>query len=67
MMIMLNIRERGLQMRLVVVIDQRDGAGNDFVAEFLPVLDQTVAHHIADGQGAVIITFLLRHLVKLLQ
>ena len=38
--IVLDVRERGWQMRLVMVIDQRDGAGDVFVAELLPVLDK---------------------------
>jgi len=66
-MIVLDVCKRGLQVRLVMIIDQGDCARNVRVPEFLPVFNQAVAHHIANGQRTVIVTLLVRHLIKLPQ
>ena len=54
-------------MRLVMVIDQRDGAGDFAGVEFLAVLDQLGADHVGDGQRAVVVALLAGHLVQLFE
>ena len=54
-MVVLDVRERGLEMRLVMVLDQGNGARDVFAAEFLPVFDQMIANHVSDGQRPVVV------------
>ena len=65
--VVLNVRERSLHVLFVVVVKQRDGSGDLFVAEFLPMFNDVGAHHVRDGKRAVVITFLLRHALQLLR
>lgn len=66
-MVVLDVGERGLEVRFVVIIDQRDGACDVFIAEFLPVFDEAVANHVGNGQRTVVVAFLARHLIQLPQ
>ena len=55
--IMLNIRQYGLKVLFVMIIDQRNGSGDFLAAELLPMFDKMVANHVGNGQRAVVITF----------
>ncbi len=64
---MLDFCKARLQMRLVMVVDQRDGAGDFAGVVFLPVFDELRADHVGDGERAVVVTLFVRHPVKLLE
>ncbi len=66
-MIVLDVGEARLQMGFVVVIDQRDGAGDFAGIHLLPMLDQLGADHVGDGQRAIVIAFLGGHFIELIQ
>ena len=66
-MVVLDIRKGFLHMHPVMVINERDGAGDLLVAKFLAVLYQLCADHVGDGQGTVLITFLLGHFIQLFE
>ena len=59
--VVLDVGKARLHMQLVVVIDQRDGAGDFPVAEFLAMLDELGADHVGNGQRAVVVAFFARH------
>ena len=65
--IVLDVGEGGLDVLFVVVVNERDRAGDFFVAEFLAMLDQVVADHVRDGQRPVAVAFLGGHLVQVAQ
>ena len=65
--VVLDVRQCLLDVHLVVVIDERDSAGDVFIAEFLAMLDELVADHVGNGQRAVVVAFFARHTVELLQ
>lgn len=64
-MVVLNVSEDGLNVLLVVVVEQGNGAGNFLVAELLLMLHQAGADHVRDGQGAVVVAFLSHHAIQL--
>jgi len=57
-MIVLDVRKRRLKVRFVMIIDQRDGARDVFVAGFLPVFDELIADHVGNGQRPVVVALL---------
>ena len=65
--VVLDVRQCLLDVHFVVVIDERDSAGDVFIAEFLAMLDELVADHVGNGQRAVVVAFFARHTVELLQ
>ena len=65
-MVMLDIGQKPLDIALVVVVNEGDGAGDFLVAEVLAVLDEAGADHVGHGQGAVVVALLAGHLVELL-
>jgi hypothetical protein len=65
--IVLNVRQNGLEIMFVMVIHQGDGSGDLRAAELLPMLNQSVANHIRDRQRAVVIAPFAGHLVQLIQ
>jgi hypothetical protein len=56
-MVVLDASERGLEMRLVMVIDQPDGARDILAAEFLPMFDKLITDYVGDGERTVVLTF----------
>jgi len=63
--IMLDVGKCGLKVRPVMVIDQRNGAGDFAFAGLLPVLHEVGANHVRNGLRAVVITFVARHFIQL--
>ena len=60
----LKIGQQILQMMAVMVVDQRNAAGNLARPHLLPVLDQVRPNHIGDGQRPIVIACLSRHLIE---
>ena len=65
--IVLDVGQGGLDVLLVVVINQRDGAGDLCGAEFLPVLDELVADHVGDGLRPIVVALLFSHSIQLFE
>ena len=63
--VVLDVGQGGLDMLFVVVIDQRDGAGDFAGAIFLMMLYELIPDHVGHGQRAVVVTLLTGHLVEL--
>ncbi len=65
--IVLNVRKRSLQMRPVMVIDQRNSTGDFLVSKFLTVFNQLRADHVRNRLRTIIIAFFVSHLVQLIK
>lgn len=63
--LVLNVRQRRLHVRTVVIINERDRAGDFVLAQVLIMLDQTGAYQIRHCYRAIRVPFLARHLVQL--
>lgn len=57
--IVLQIGQQFLHMLFVMIVNQRHGAGYLPAPPLLPVLDESGANQISDGQGAVVVPLLL--------
>ena len=64
--VVLDVGERGLDVLLVVVVKEGDGAGDFLMAEVLAMLDQAGADEVSHGEGAVVVALFAGHLVELL-
>jgi hypothetical protein len=64
-MIVLHVGERLLQSVLVMIVHQRDGAGDLPALRLLLMLNEVIANHVSDGQRTVGIAFLVHHAVEL--
>lgn len=62
-MMVLQIGEHGLQTRLVMIEQKRDGA-RDLTTQTVPMFDQMSANHVANGKRAVGITLLRSHRIE---
>ena len=61
--LVLQIGKQILQMMMVMIVHQRDAAGDFAVAKLLMVLDKLCSDHVGDGQRPVIVTFFACHAV----
>jgi hypothetical protein len=64
-MIVLDIRERFLHVRGMMVIDQRDSSHGFSIRHLLLVLHEMVANHVRNRQRPVLVTLFSRHPAKL--
>ena len=64
---MLQVSQRLLDMRSMMVVNDRDRSGHLAVSYFLLVPDEMVANHVADGQRAISIPLFLNHPVELVE
>ena len=67
MVVMLDVGESRLDVLLVMVVKERNGAGNFAGTVLLLVLDEGVAHLIGDSLRAILVSLLVHHAVKLAQ
>lgn len=65
--VVLDARERLLNVLPVVVLDQRDGAYDFLAAILLAVLHQLAAEHVGNGERTIVTALRFRHLIELLQ
>ena len=63
----LQIGEQLLQVMTVVVVHQRDAAGDLAAAELLAMFHEMGANHVGDGQRAVVVALLAAHAVEFAQ
>jgi len=63
--VVLDVGQGGLDMLLVVVIDERDGAGDFAGAILLMMLNEVIPDHVSHGQRPVVVALLVGHLVEL--
>ena len=66
-MVVLDVRQCGLNMLPVVVVNESNRAGDFLVAKPLPMLDEPIANHVGNGQRAVLVTLFVGHMVELIQ
>ena len=63
--VVLDVGESGLNVLLVVVVNQGDGAGDVAVPVVLAVFDKLAPNHVGHSQGAVVVALFTGHPVKL--
>jgi hypothetical protein len=63
--VVLNVRERRLDMLFVMVVNERDRASDVRLTQVLPMFHQLRPNHVCHGQGAIIVALLVNHLVEL--
>ena len=66
-MVVLDVRQCGLNMLPVVVVNECNRAGDFLVTKFLAMFDEPVTNHVGNGQRAVLVTLFVGHLVELIQ
>ena len=64
LVIVLDIGQQRLKVALVVVVEQRDRAGDLLVSALLLVLDKLGTDHVGDGERTVGVALLARHRVE---